>query len=74
MHTAFFRGVDNANVIRELIQNRLRELKDSGLGDHEEVVARNSGDATHVQTQLLIPALREVAKEASALRADVAFR
>src|SRR5258707_96497 len=36
-HTAWFRGVDNANEVRELIQHRLRRLKDSGLGDHEEV-------------------------------------
>ncbi|MGZ5546004.1 MAG: PH domain-containing protein, partial [Limisphaerales bacterium] len=37
LHTAFFRGVSNANEIRELIQTRLRHLKDSGLGDHEEL-------------------------------------
>ncbi len=63
LHTAFFRGVDNANAIRELIQKRLRELKDSGLGDHEELKAlpARSGDD-------LLTALRAVAAEASALR------
>lgn len=63
LHTAFFRGVDNANAIRELVQKRLRELKDSGLGDHEELKkppARSSDD--------LLTALRAVAAEASALR------
>lgn len=63
LHTAFFRGVDNANAIRELIQKRLRELKDSGLGDHEELKkppVRSSDD--------LLAALRAVAAEASALR------
>src|SRR5438270_6403930 len=35
LHTAWFRGVNNANEVRELIQQRLRQLKDSGLGDHE---------------------------------------
>ncbi len=63
LHTAFFRGVDNANAIRELIQKRLRELKDSGLGDHEKLKAlpARSGDD-------LLTALRAVAAEASALR------
>src|SRR5689334_4130316 len=37
LHTAWFRGIDNANEVRELIQQRLRRLKDSGLGDHEEL-------------------------------------
>ena len=69
LHTAFFRGVDNANAIRELIQHRLRELKDSGLGDHEEAaLAMHPPGATVVSGQMLA-ALREVAAEASALRA-----
>lgn len=65
LHTAFFRGVDNANAIRELIQKRLRELKDSGLGDDEEATA-----ARPVPTVLV--ALREVAAEARALRSATA--
>jgi uncharacterized membrane protein YdbT with pleckstrin-like domain len=36
MHTAFFRGVDNAERIRELIQEQLRGHKDSGLGDPDD--------------------------------------
>lgn len=63
LHTAFFRGVDNANVIRELIQNRLRALKDSGLGDHEELKTPPAGSGDD-----LLTALRAVAAEASALR------
>ncbi len=39
LHTAWFRGIDNANEVRELIQQRVRHLKDSGLGDHEELTA-----------------------------------
>lgn len=38
MHTAFFRGVDNAEEIRELMKQRLKNLKDAGLGDHDDVV------------------------------------
>jgi uncharacterized membrane protein YdbT with pleckstrin-like domain len=72
LHTAFFRGVDNANAIRELIQVRLRELKDSGLGDHEEAVRAAPPTMTNVPAlQQLLPALREVAAEAAALRAAV---
>ena len=37
LHTAWFRGINNAGEVRELIQQRLRLLKDSGLGDHEEL-------------------------------------
>lgn len=33
MHTGFFRGVDNAEEIRDLMRERLRALKGAGLGD-----------------------------------------
>ncbi len=69
LHTAYFRGVDNANAIRELIQNRLRELKDSGLGDHEEAFRPAPPARTDPPLPpALLPVLREVAAEASALR------
>ncbi len=64
LHTAFFRGVNNANEIRELIQARLRHLKDSGLGDHEEVAAASKASSTE---EGLIVALREVHEEARRL-------
>ncbi len=64
LHTAWFRGIENAEEVKALIQARLRGLKDSGLGDHEEqrAAARSASDA-HVAT-----ALREVLAEARALR------
>ncbi|MEO6873068.1 MAG: PH domain-containing protein [Chthoniobacterales bacterium] len=72
LHTAYFRGVDNANAIREVIQRQLRGVKDSGLGDHEETLpAFAPTSAGHSLAQLL-PALREVAAEATALRRVVA--
>ncbi|MGH8093129.1 MAG: PH domain-containing protein [Chthoniobacterales bacterium] len=71
LHTAFFRGVDNANAIRELIQNRLRELKDSGLGDHEEVARATPPAAMGLSAAQLLPALREVGAQARALREAV---
>ena len=33
MHVGFFRGVDNAEQIRDLIVERLRSFRDAGLGD-----------------------------------------
>jgi len=64
MHTVRFRGVNNANEIKELMQQRLRQLKDSGLGDHEEMVARPSATIS----PNIVAALREVRAEAAALR------
>jgi membrane protein YdbS with pleckstrin-like domain len=67
LHTAWFRGIDNADEVRQLIQQRLRRLKDSGLGDHEELRA----EATSPRNDLTA-ALREVYRETAALRAAVA--
>jgi membrane protein YdbS with pleckstrin-like domain len=72
LHTAFFRGVENANTIREVIQKRLRALKDSGLGDHEEIATAGRPAATSVISDQILAALREVASEAAALRAAAA--
>ncbi len=68
LHTAFFRGVDNANAIRELIQHRLRALKDSGLGDHEELRSATQSTVPAAFSGETLAALREVATEATALR------
>jgi membrane protein YdbS with pleckstrin-like domain len=65
LHTAWFRGIDNANEVRELIQQRLRRLKDSGLGDHEELLSPGKVE----QSPDLLAALRAVHTEAAALRA-----
>ena len=36
LHTGYFRGVDNAEEIKQVVLERLRRLRDSGLGDPEE--------------------------------------
>jgi uncharacterized membrane protein YdbT with pleckstrin-like domain len=74
LHTAFFRGVDNAGEVRELIQQRLRLLKDSGLGDHEELPSAAAGHAPLATAAMgaLVTALREVHAEARGLREAVA--
>ena len=67
LHTARFRGVDNAAAIKELMQERVRGARDSGLGDTD--------DHSHV-AQLDRPApnpalatlLAEMLAEARALR------
>jgi len=64
LHTTWFRGVNNASEIRELMQKRLRQLKDAGLGDLEELAA---ADTPTVSADVLA-ALREVCAEARALR------
>jgi uncharacterized membrane protein YdbT with pleckstrin-like domain len=64
LHTAWFRGINNANEVRELIQQRLRRLKDSGLGDHEERVPV----AKFEFSGAMLVAMREVRTEAAALR------
>jgi uncharacterized membrane protein YdbT with pleckstrin-like domain len=65
LHSACFRGIANAAEVKELIQQRLRALKDSGLGDHDE---RPAAPAT---THAMIEALRAVHAEARLLRAAV---
>lgn len=71
LHVVRFRGVDNAAQIKELMQQRLRSLKDSGLGDHEELAARRPASAPAASPSL-VAALREVHAEAAALRAAAA--
>jgi uncharacterized membrane protein YdbT with pleckstrin-like domain len=70
LHTVRFRGVDNADEIRTLITERLRELKDSGLGDRDEVLASNQPMISTGEPAVL-GALRELAAEAAALRRTV---
>jgi membrane protein YdbS with pleckstrin-like domain len=65
LHQAWFRGIDNAEEVRNLILERLRALKDSGLGHREEVVVRSS--STPASTAFR-DALSAVLDEARALR------
>ena len=70
LHLATFRGVDNANEIREVIAERLRLYRDSGLGDPDDAHAHHDvrpplGEAG------AIDAARELLAEARALRAVI---
>ena len=62
LHTAWFRGIDNAEEVKLLIQERLRALKDSGLGHHEEM------HTAPTAAPAFLDALRAVHAEARALR------
>lgn len=64
LHTTFFRGVDNANEIRELMQQRLRQLKDAGLGDHDDPENKPVAQSTPG----MLDALREIHAETVLLR------
>ena len=70
MHGVRFRGVNNATEIRDLINTRLRELKDSGLGDQDDSSASAPG-GLRGDFSLGEP-LRALLAEAVALRETVA--
>ncbi len=66
LHTAWFRGINNGNEIRELIQQRLRHLKDAGLGDHDDRSHAIPAAVTNSAASLAV--LREMLTEAKKLR------
>jgi uncharacterized membrane protein YdbT with pleckstrin-like domain len=70
LHTAFFRGVNNASEVRALIQDRIRHLKDSGLGDHEELAS----PATIASPPGILLVLREIQAEAVAFNKSLSER
>lgn len=56
MHVAYFRGVANAEEIRDLVREGVRRQKDAGLGDPDEPV--KSEDAGAAVAELLAEARR----------------
>ena len=70
MHQGFFHGIDNAPEVRAMMLERLRLLRDTGLGDpdeahHEEVKAPQSSPA-------LLNAAQELLQETRRLRQAMA--
>jgi uncharacterized membrane protein YdbT with pleckstrin-like domain len=68
LHLARFRGVDQAQAIRDLVVDRMKKARDAGLGDPDDAPraeARPEADA-------LPQAARELAAESARLRAAVA--
>lgn len=68
MHLGYFRGVDNAEEIRDLILGRMRGMRDSGLGDPDEPMAAPV-TAPAANSDELIAAAREMLAESKRLRA-----
>jgi uncharacterized membrane protein YdbT with pleckstrin-like domain len=69
-HIGFFRGVDNAPAIRDLILERLKQLRDAGLGDPDQPQAEAEASAEGMPSGLL-DAAHEMLTEARALRRAV---
>jgi membrane protein YdbS with pleckstrin-like domain len=71
LHEAYFRGVDNAEEIRDVVRERVRRFRDTGLGDPDDVHAlpparpTQAGDDAGAE---LAAAARDMLAEARALR------
>ena len=70
-HIGYFRGVDNAPAIRDLILERLKQLRDAGLGDPDQPQIE-AADTEATTTPGVADAARELLEEARALRRSLA--
>lgn len=68
MHIGFFHSVTNATEIRDLILDRLRHFRETGLGDPDETSAPAQPSNANSPADTLVAA-RELVAEARALRA-----
>lgn len=66
MHVGYFRGVDNAEEVLALMQERLRKQRTAGLGDSDDV-EQDEGETEAPQSNLL-DAARAMLEEARAMR------
>ena len=66
LHLARFRGVDNADEIRELVAERMKRARGAGLGDPEDVWPEDSEPSSEIES-----AARALAHESARLRALV---
>ena len=73
MHLGYFRGVDNAEEIRDLVLAQMRGMRDSGLGDPDEPAsAPASAPVAAAESDELLFAAREMLAESKRLRAALA--
>lgn len=73
LHTGFFHGVDNASEVRDLILARLRQFRETGLGDPDEVRQATPPTSTPVTIPVgleaeAVLAARELLEETRHLR------
>ena len=76
MHTGSFHGVENASEIRDLILDRLKHFRETGLGDPDEERRTHAQTATAAPPQLaggedVLNAARELLIEARQLRSTL---
>jgi uncharacterized membrane protein YdbT with pleckstrin-like domain len=64
LHLARFRGVDNAEAIRDLVIDRMKKARGAGLGDPDDAPVREMGPAEGLEA-----AVRGLAGESARLRA-----
>lgn len=70
LHSAYFRGVDNAEEIRDVILTRLRRFRDAGLGDPDE--QEGSPESVEELERSLREAARELVDAARGLHGSLA--
>ncbi len=68
LHIGYFHGVDNAGAIRDLILERLKQLRDAGLGDPDQVQVESAGGAPETMSTALLTAAHGLLAETRALR------
>jgi uncharacterized membrane protein YdbT with pleckstrin-like domain len=68
MHVAYFRGVDNAEAIRDLLREGVRRQRDAGLGDPDEPHAAVHGPSSADEAGDVREAMAVLLDEARALR------
>lgn len=74
LHLGFFRGVDDAESIRDLVLGHLRRVRDSGLGDPDDAGEPAEPALEPVRVPgagTAVAAARQLLAEARALRADL---
>ena len=72
LHTGIFHGVDNANEIRDLILERLRQFRQAGLGDpddHHQSASTVAAAPAPISSADALAAAKELLAETRALRA-----
>ncbi len=69
MHLGYFRGVDNAEHILKLMQERLRRQKSTGLGDHDEAPDEQDNSAKLSVSPATLEAAKSLLEEARGFRA-----
>lgn len=68
MHIGIFHGVENAVEVRDLILNRLRHFRETGLGDPDERVAHRPAVPAAAMPDGTLAAARELLDECERLR------